>query len=65
LRITIGGLLILGGLFSFLPILGLWMLPVGLLVLSQDIPAVRRWRRRAEVRWARWRQRRRARTAAE
>jgi hypothetical protein len=60
LRILIGALLIVGGLFSFLPILGLWMLPLGLLVLSQDIGLVRRWRRRAEVRWARWRARRRA-----
>jgi hypothetical protein len=49
LRIVIGGLLVLGGLFGFLPILGLWMVPLGLLVLSVDIPRVRRWRRRLEV----------------
>nr|ALS90983.1 putative transmembrane protein (PGPGW) [uncultured bacterium]ALS91512.1 putative transmembrane protein (PGPGW) [uncultured bacterium] len=55
-RIAIGILLIIGGIFSFLPVLGLWMLPLGLLVLSQDVPAVRRWRRRLTVRWTRWRQ---------
>jgi len=64
LRITIGIAFVLGGILSFLPILGLWMLPVGLLVLSQDVPTVRRWRRRSEVKWARWRARRRAQAAA-
>jgi hypothetical protein len=43
----------LGGLFWFLPVLGLWMLPLGLLVLSIDIPAVRRLRRRIEIWWGR------------
>ena len=49
LRIAIGILLIFGGIFSFLPILGVWMLPLGLVVLSVDIPRVRRWRRRFDV----------------
>ncbi|WP_370642309.1 hypothetical protein [Afifella sp. H1R] len=49
LRVGIGILLVLGGLFAFLPVLGLWMLPLGLIVLSIDIPAVRRWRRRFTV----------------
>ena len=31
-----------GGVFSFLPVLGLWMLPLGLLVLAVDIPPLRR-----------------------
>jgi hypothetical protein len=52
-RIVIGVLLILGGIFSVLPILGIWMLPLGLLVLSVDIPRVRRWRRRFSVWFAR------------
>jgi hypothetical protein len=52
-RITLGALLILGGLFWFLPILGLWMLPLGLAVLSHDIPVVRAWRRRAFLCWRR------------
>ncbi|MDQ0327040.1 hypothetical protein J2R99_002909 [Rhodopseudomonas julia] len=49
LRVGIGILLILGGFFAFLPVLGVWMLPLGLIVLSIDIPAVRRWRRRFTV----------------
>ena len=49
LRITIGVLLCLGGVFSILPVLGIWMLPLGMLVLSIDIPRVRRWRRRFAV----------------
>lgn len=41
-RIPLALLLIVGGVFSFLPILGLWMLPLGLLVLAVDIPPLRR-----------------------
>jgi hypothetical protein len=37
-RWLIALLLILGGVFSFLPILGLWMLPLGLLFIAQDVP---------------------------
>jgi hypothetical protein len=48
-RIAIGVLLIIGGLLGFLPVLGFWMIPLGLAVLSYDIPAVRRARRRAVV----------------
>ena len=36
IRIPLGLLLILGGIFSFLPVLGLWMLPLGLLLLALD-----------------------------
>ena len=49
LRIIIGILLIIGGFFAILPIFGFWMIPLGLLVLSIDIPRVRRWRRRFAV----------------
>ena len=49
LRIIIGVLLILGGIFAILPVFGLWMIPLGLLVLSIDVPRVRRWRRRFAV----------------
>jgi hypothetical protein len=49
LRIVIGVLLILGGVFAILPVLGFWMVPLGLLVHSIDIPRVRRWRRRLAV----------------
>jgi hypothetical protein len=53
LRIGLGILLCLGGFLWFLPVLGLWMLPLGLLVLSIDIPVVRRLRRRVEIWWGR------------
>jgi hypothetical protein len=39
-------LLILGGLLFFLPILGIWMLPLGLLLLAEDLPVLRSWRSR-------------------
>ena len=55
LRLTIGTLLMFGGLLWFLPILGIWMIPLGLLVLSIDVAIVRRWRRRGEVKIGRWR----------
>ena len=37
-RISLAILLILGGIFSILPVLGLWMLPLGLLLFAQDLP---------------------------
>lgn len=55
-RIIIGCVLIVGGILGFLPILGFWMVPLGLLVLSNDLPIVRRWRRRMQLWWARRRQ---------
>ncbi|HJM91776.1 MAG: hypothetical protein QGG19_10445 [Alphaproteobacteria bacterium] len=56
LRLCVGVLLLFGGILGFLPILGFWMFPLGLLVLSYDLPTVRRWRRRLEVKWLRrWR----------
>ena len=63
-RIAIGASLMLGGCMAVLPVLGLWMLPLGLLVLSIDIAAVRRWRRHGEVRLGRRWQRRAAAKAA-
>ena len=60
-RIIIGVLLVVGGILGFLPILGFWMLPLGLLVLSQDLPYVRRQRRRLAVWWVRKRRAREAR----
>ncbi|NHO18167.1 hypothetical protein GOB90_04110 [Acetobacter oeni] len=41
-RLPAGILLILGGLLSILPVLGLWMLPLGFFLLSEDVPALRR-----------------------
>ena len=37
LRIALGGALVLGGVVGFLPILGFWMVPLGLFVLSVDL----------------------------
>lgn len=45
-RIPAGILLIAGGLLSFLPLLGLWMLPLGTLLLSDDFPSLRGLRTR-------------------
>ncbi|GGD91461.1 hypothetical protein GCM10011390_07790 [Aureimonas endophytica] len=64
-RIAIGILFIIGGCFAFLPILGVWMIPLGLMILSMDIAFVRRGRRRTAVRWARWRAERRRRAEAK
>ncbi|MBX9933936.1 MAG: hypothetical protein K2Y56_20840 [Methylobacterium sp.] len=41
LRLAAAILFILGGIFSILPILGLWMLPLGLALLSEDIPGLK------------------------
>ena len=39
IRIPVAVLSIVGGVFSFLPVLGLWMLPLGLLLLAHDVPS--------------------------
>ena len=61
LRIAIGVVLVFLGMFGFLPVLGFWMIPLGILVLSYEFATVRRWRRRFEIWWAERRGRRRAR----
>lgn len=40
-RIAVGLLLILGGFVSILPIFGLWMLPLGLVLLAEDVRPLR------------------------
>ena len=57
-RVPIAILLVIGGVFSFLPVLGIWMLPLGLMVLALDIPILQRpvgrimvWARRQLGRW--------------
>src|SRR3954451_19442408 len=45
-RVPLGLLFILGSFLFILPIFGLWMLPVGLLLLAEDVPALRRLRTR-------------------
>ncbi|OCJ03841.1 hypothetical protein A6U87_17265 [Rhizobium sp. AC44/96] len=50
-RMSIGGLLVIGGCLGFLPVLGFWMIPLGFVVLSHDLHAARRMRRRFSVWW--------------
>lgn len=56
-----GILLMLGGIFSILPFLGLWMLPLGLLLIAYDVPflqkPVGRFTLWAIQKWAALRQR--------
>ena len=54
MRRILGYSLIVGGMLGFLPILGYWMIPVGLFILSHDSPRIRRWRRKQEVNLLRW-----------
>ncbi|MDX2145291.1 MAG: PGPGW domain-containing protein [Rhodospirillaceae bacterium] len=49
LRVPIGILLIIFGILGFLPILGFWMIPLGLAVLAIDYPPARRLGRRLVV----------------
>ena len=53
-RIPLALVLIVGGVFSFLPILGLWMLPLGLAVLAIDVPPLKRPVADTLVRLQRW-----------
>ncbi len=41
-RIPLGLALVLGGLIGFLPILGFWMIPLGLVLLAHDVPFLHR-----------------------
>jgi hypothetical protein len=61
-RVPLGILLVLGGLFAVLPFLGLWMIPMGLLLLAIDLPFLRphvnaaiiRGRRKIDLLRRRW-----------
>src|SRR4051794_5845149 len=68
IRIPAGVLLIAGGFLGFLPVLGFWMVPLGVLLLALDIPALRRptagMMIRGERRWTEWRRKRRRKTSA-
>ncbi|MFO1129589.1 MAG: hypothetical protein U1E66_14280 [Rhodospirillales bacterium] len=43
LRVSAAVLLMIGGLVGFLPVVGFWMLPLGVLLLAQDVPFLRRF----------------------
>lgn len=58
-RVPIALALILVGIFGLLPLIGFWMVPLGLLLLAIDLPFLARpmvalvlW---IEERWRRWR----------
>jgi hypothetical protein len=59
-RLPVGVLLIAGGVFSFLPVLGIWMLPLGLLLLAIDVTVLQkpvgRFTLGALARWSRLRE---------
>ena len=63
MRIPLGILLVLGGIFSFLPVLGIWMLPLGLLLLALDLIFLQGPVNTAVLRggrmWTRWQRSRR------
>jgi hypothetical protein len=41
-RVPLGIALVLGGALSVLPVLGIWMLPLGLMLLALDVALLRR-----------------------
>jgi hypothetical protein len=41
IRMPVGALLTCGGVLGFLPVLGFWMLPIGLVLLADDVPLLR------------------------
>jgi hypothetical protein len=62
LRVGAGLLLVAAGCVGFLPVLGFWMIPAGLLILAIDIPWLQgpvkraeKWMMRALRRFDAWR----------
>ena len=45
LRLVVGLALMVGGVFGFLPVIGFWMLPLGVAVAALDIVPIWRWLR--------------------
>lgn len=50
LRFLLGLLLIAGGIFGFLPVLGFWMIPLGVMVAAFDVRLLLRWWRKRRKR---------------
>lgn len=52
-RSFVGILFMIGGIFGFLPVLGFWMLPLGLALIALDLPPLRksieRWMEKLKV----------------
>lgn len=59
LRVPVALLLIAGGFLAILPVFGLWMIPLGLILLAFDLPILRPSVNAALIRarrkWATWR----------
>lgn len=53
MRFPLGVALCIGGVLGFLPVLGFWMLPLGILLIGMCIPGIdrriRRWMQRTEA----------------
>jgi len=68
-RIPLGLLFIIGGLLWFLPVVGIELLPIGLALIAQDIPFLKKPVGRGmlwlERKWLQRKQRQRARRGAE
>ncbi len=45
LRLLAGVLLMVGGVFGFLPVIGFWMFPLGVAVAALDVVPIWRWLR--------------------
>ena len=43
IRSIVGVLFFVGGCFGFLPILGFWMIPVGIMLIMLDLPFLRHY----------------------
>lgn len=66
IRLPLGLVLIAGGFFGFLPILGFEFIPIGLLLIAQDVPFLREpvgdftiWLEKKWVELRKWWQRKR------
>lgn len=46
LRLVLGIVLIIGGVFAILPVLGVWMIPLGIAVAALDVVPLWRWFRK-------------------
>ena len=68
-RMPLGIFLIVASFFAFLPVIGVEWLPIGLLLIAQDIPFLRQpvgkavlplldWVERQKKKWEAWRNRR-------
>lgn len=45
LRLVVGLIVMVGGVFGFLPVLGFWMIPLGLAIAALDVVPLWRWLR--------------------